>query len=647
MSIINVLPGHMADLIAAGEVVERPASVVKELLENSFDAGATACTVEIRSGGMTYIRVSDNGCGMGREDAQTAFLRHATSKIRTPEDLDAIGTLGFRGEALAAVSAVAKVDMLTRLKGDAEGTSVVIEGGKMLSCDDAGCPEGTTIIVRDLFYNTPARLKFVKKDVTEASAVRTAVQNAALSHPEVSIKYIRDGKEELHTPGDGDLLSCVYNALGREFAMSLVKVGYTDDCADIQGFAVKPSACRGNRAMQHFFINGRYIRSAALTSALEAAYRNRAMIGKFPACVISMKLKLSGVDVNVHPAKTEVRLFEQKRVCDALYAAVMTALDDEGAPKKAEQPRLESRPKDDFFMSMTAQQFRSAPPKEWGVKSAAAFTPKRSPEREVPQQRRPDPVPKQLEKRLVTLRTPEEGYERLSGVMTAKESAVSREKVQPEAADRRAKPELPQEPAQQEIALPEVKSAKSFRVVGEVLKTYIVVETGEKLLLIDKHAAHERILFDRLTEKSFSAMSQTLLIPVTFTPEGDVFSALTDNLPLLREFGFEAEDFGGGSMVVRACPEYIDAEQAVPALEEIGEELVKRGRADSAYARNHIIATVACKAAIKAGRESHISELERVAEKVVSGEVKYCPHGRPVAVELTKNKLDKMFGRLG
>ena len=643
MSKINVLPPFMADLIAAGEVVERPASVVKELLENAIDAGATACTVEIQQGGMTYIRVADNGCGMSREDARTAFLRHATSKIRNQEDLEHIGTLGFRGEALAAISAVSRVEMLTREPDAPFGTAVTVEGGEVLQEEDAACPPGTTMVVRDLFFNTPARMKFMKRDAAEAGAVRIAVVNEALSHPEVSIKYIRDGKEELYTAGDNVLKNCVYSVLGRDVALNMESVRWSGEDIEVTGFVGKPTACRGNRAMQYFFVNGRCIKAPALTASLEAAYKNRAMVGKFPVCVLMIKMKLSAVDVNVHPAKTEVRFFNGKNVCDAVYGAAFEALDGE---QTITPPAQKAQPREDFFRSMTAERFREE----------IARTPR---ETEIRQTYDPGTVrfqPTVREEKRAPIQPLTPGTQRMGAQIRFNSERSPYERM----TETEVRDELLQRQSREELPAPESESAEEkqmtleeempaqcppFRVVGEILTTYIVVEQEGKILLIDKHACHERILYDKIKASVGDVMRQTMLTPAILRPTGEEFAALMENSALLEKFGFELEDFGGGSIAVRTCPADMDFGQVQSAVEEIAGELAGRGNADQ-DARDHVLATVACKAAIKAGRKSDMRELEALVGKVLTGEVKYCPHGRPVAVEITKYKLDKLFGRV-
>ena len=676
---IQQLESHVADLIAAGEVVERPASVVKELVENAIDAGATAVVVEIQRGGMGSIRVTDNGCGIAPDELPTAFLRHATSKLRTSEDLGKIGTLGFRGEALAAISAVSRVDILTRQKGSRSGASLHLEGGVPGQVEDAGAPEGTTILVRDLFYNTPARLKFMKKDSAETAAVAGLMQHLALSHPHISFKFIKDGTETLHTPGDGKLDSAVYAALGRDFAKSLVPVEGRGGDVAVSGFVTQPLMGRGSRSMQVFFVNGRFIKSQLLTAALEEGYRNQIMKGKFPGCVLAVTLPVTAVDVNVHPAKTQVKFAREREVFDAVYHTVLDCLDAKGgaiaAPKPAE---LVSNPRQDFFQSMDAKTYR-----EQGAKPA----PKATETRPVgwrliaPQMTQPvggqaparpawntewnstakvaDSVPlkpggqtyRVLEKQAgsafgkppvsVTAKPGEQEAAKSEGVL---EEEVP---VRPEAPKRPFVPAIPAE--QQTLKLPEQQTIEPpreapWRIVGEVLHTYIVCESEDGCVwLIDKHAAHERVNFDRLKAAQTPPMRQTLLQPIAAELDREAGALLLENLPLLEQFGFACEDFGDGAILVREVPADIDAADTVATLEEFAENL-RTGR-DLAEKRENLLHTMACKAAIKGGWISDIAELQVLVEKVQSGEVRFCPHGRPVVVKLTKYELEKMFKR--
>jgi len=641
---IQQLDPHVADLIAAGEVVERPASVVKELMENAIDAGAGAVTVEIQNGGMSLIRVTDNGCGIADGETETAFLRHATSKIRREEDLEAIGTLGFRGEALAAIAAVSRVELLTRPAGAVLGAALSLEGGVVTSHEEAGCPEGTTMIVRDLFYNTPARLKFVKKDAAEGAAVFAAVQRVALSHPEVSVKFIRDGKQELLTPGDGVLQNAMYAVLGRDLALGFIPVNGSGEEMSVSGFASLPACCRGTRGYQHFFVNGRYVRSRTMTAALEEAYKNQKMVGKFPGCVLHLTTKLNAVDVNVHPTKQEVKFGSERRVFDAVYYAVLSALEGDRTRVKASLPtsaRPAPAPREDTvspnqtaFRTMTAEEYRrEAPGPAPGTSSLPLhdFTNRTS-----APQRPPAPSPGPAFRREpVSREEPEARPVRPGGPVIP-------------AAPPRQEPPAPAESAVSVSPAPEVSPAEEptpWRVAGEVLNTYIIVEQGDKVLFIDKHAAHERMNFDRLKAEGYRPMVQELMAPVVFTPAAEEGAALLANLPLLAEFGFDAEDFGGGAVIVRSAPNDVAAGEIEATLAELAGKLLTTGRADPDAVRDDLLHTMACKAAIKGGQKNGPQELERVAGAVMRGEVKYCPHGRPVAIELTRGQLEKQFKR--
>ena len=647
---IQTLDAHLADLIAAGEVVERPASVAKELLENAIDAGASAVTVEIQNGGMTLIRVTDNGCGIAPEEAETAFLRHATSKIRTEYDLEAIGTLGFRGEALAAIAAVSRVDLLTRLPDRPMGISLELEGGAVVSREEAGCPAGTTLVVRDLFYNTPARLKFMKKDSAEGAAVYAAVQREALSHPEVSVKFLRDGKQEMHTPGDGSLESAVYAVLGRETALGFLPVSGSGEEMKVTGFTSRPTCCRGSRGGQHFFVNGRYVKSRTMMAALEEAYANQKMVGKFPACVLHLTTKLNAVDVNVHPTKQEVKFGSDKRVFDTVYYAVRSALEGDrqrpAAVLEKPKPRDTVTPNQTAFRTLTAEQYRAmAEPEEktaarkrpvrpglsalerLGRSPLRDFTAPRTVERPAEREEKPLSPPVRSEARVPVRTEP---------VRPPEQAAPAPE----------PKPQPIPKPEPAPIPTPEPDPApEPWRVAGEVFDTYIVVEQGDKVLLIDKHAAHERMNFDQLKAEGYTPMCQVLLTPVIFTPAAEEGEILLEHLPLLARFGFEAEDFGGGSLIVRQCPDYLDTGDIQPTLTALAGELLATGRADPDGARDALMHTMACKAAIKGGQKNDRRELEKVAGAVMRGEVKYCPHGRPVAIELTRQELEKQFKR--
>lgn len=639
---IQILSPHLADLIAAGEVVERPASVVKELVENAFDAGARTVTVELRGGGATYLRVTDDGCGMAPEDAGIAFLRHATSKLHDEQGLEAIGTMGFRGEALAAISAVSHITLTTRQRGAAAGTHMTLDAGDIQDMYETGCPEGTTMIVRDLFFNTPARRKFLKSDRAEGAACAAAALRCALGRPDVSVRCIRDGEEVFFSPGDNKLDSCVYSLLGRDLAMSLLPCAGEADGVRVHGFISSPAAGRGSRAQQYFFCNGRWIRSAALQAALEQAYRNTLLVGRFPACVLYIELSCAAVDVNVHPAKTEVKFTHERAVFDAVYYGARAALEAEKEPvttlPKAVKP--EPAPKADPFVPSAPKaapaQHPSAP-----APAAPAFAPARTYAPAVPAEEavafrsptasafaalRVAPPPA-----FVTPARPAPGTppEPVVPVAQPAQTAIEQEPVIPSPLESAAPPAEP--PA---------------RLIGEAMHTYILVEKGETLILIDKHAAHERINFDRMRQSPADIPSQTLLEPLPFTPDASDADVLQQYGDVLAELGFTLEPFGRCDYILRGVPAQLDAADALPALEEICAQLRHGARMDAQSVRDEVLKTVACKAAIKAGWQTEPEELLRLADAVCAGEVKYCPHGRPVAVTLTRRELDKLFKRI-
>ena len=642
---IQILSPHLADLIAAGEVVERPASVVKELVENAFDAGARTVTVELRGGGATYLRVTDDGCGMTPEDAGIAFLRHATSKLHDAQGLEAIGTMGFRGEALAAISAVSHITLTTRRRGAPSGTHMTLDAGEIQDMYETGCPEGTTMIVRDLFYNTPARRKFLKTDRAEGAACAAAALRCALGRPDVSVRCIRDGEEIFFSPGDNKLDSCVYSLLGRELAKTLLPCEGEVDGVRVHGFISSPSAGRGSRAQQHFFCNGRWIRSAALQAALEQAYRNTLLVGRFPACVLYIELSCAAVDVNVHPAKTEVKFTHERAVFDAVYYGARAALEAEKEPvatlsKTAAKP--EPAPNADPFVPSAPKaapaQHPSAP-----ASAAPAFAPART------------YAPAAPAEEAVAFRSP-----------TA--SAFAAPRVAPPPVFASPASPVPGTPPAPEPVMPVVQPVQTAiepepavpsplesaappaeppaRLIGEAMHTYILVEKGETLILIDKHAAHERINFDRLRQSPADIPSQTLLEPLPFTPDASDADVLQQYGNVLAELGFTLEPFGRNDYILRGVPAQLDAADALPALEEICAQLRHGARMDAQSVRDEVLKTVACKAAIKAGWQTEPEELLRLADAVCAGEVKYCPHGRPVAVTLTRRELDKLFKRI-
>lgn len=664
MPVIKQLDPHVADLIAAGEVVERPASVVKELMENAIDAGAGAVTVEIAHGGMSLIRVTDDGCGIPADQAPTAFLRHATSKIASEYDLEAIGTLGFRGEALAAISAVSRMELLTRTQDAGLGTALTVEAGAVTSQEEAGCPAGTTMTVRDLFYNTPARLKFMKKDSAEGAAVFAVAQRVALSHPELSVKFIRDGKQELLTPGDGQLKSAVYAVMGRDIALGFLPVKGGGEGMEAEGFASLPTCCRGSRSYQHFFVNGRYVKSRIMMAAVEEAYKNQRMVGKFPGCVIHLTMKPSEVDVNVHPTKTEVKFQREQAVFSTVYYAVLSSLDRDHTRPQAVLPGANPKGADTVTPNQTALPLRDGAGTRFmpasRFKPLPGLAPGAQPEpvvKSVPkpaeekQKPVPSPAPSRKEKK-EKKKSPFQWVEPLpekNPVHTAEPApAPEREPgAEPPSPAPEPIPEPePPAPAQEAASEPEPAPQEEPWVIrGELFRTYVVVEQGDKVLLIDKHAAHERANFDRLKAEDYRPMVQELLSPVTFTLPPEERELLVGQGPLLARFGFEVEEFGASALAVRAVPDYLETGDIEPALSELARRLRVTGTADPAGARDELLHTMACKAAIKGGWRSGAQELEEAARLVMSGEVKYCPHGRPVAVELTKKQLEKQFKR--
>ena len=667
---IRQLDPHVADLIAAGEVVERPASVVKELMENAIDAGASAVTVEIANGGMTLIRVTDDGCGIPADQAATAFLRHATSKIATEYDLESIGTLGFRGEALAAISAVSRIELLTRTAEEPLGTALSIEGGVVVSQEEAGCPEGTTMIVRDLFFNTPARQKFMKKDSAEGAAVFANVQRIALSHPELSVKFIRDGKQELLTPGDGQLKSAVYAVMGRDIALGFLPVkGSGDGGMGVSGFASLPACCRGSRGYQHCFVNGRYVKSRVMMAALEEAYKNQKMVGKFPGCVLHLNLRASDVDVNVHPTKTEVKFRNDQQVFTTVYHGVLAALTGDRTRPQAVLPNV--RKEDTVTPNQTSFSMKdiTAPRPMAAVSRPApaaqpvfrtAPTPVRA-EKPVQQEkketfafRRAEVLPKEEPKPVVTpafAAEPKPASAALSALppQGPTEGGTVREHRQASSpqADSLKSTEFSSGDLSQNNGVPDgcAVGEEAWVIKGELFNTYIMVEQGEKMLLIDKHAAHERVNFDKLKAEGYKPMVQELLVPVTFTPAPEEREVLLSQLELLAKFGFEVEEFGAAALAVRAVPDYLETGEIEGALLELARRIRVTGSADPAAARDELMHTMACKAAIKGGQKNGAAELMEVAEMVMSGQVKYCPHGRPVAIEMTRYQLEKQFKR--
>ena len=634
---INILPKHIAELIAAGEVVERPASIVKEIMENAIDAGADKITLEIKRGGITYIRITDNGCGIDRENIRKAFISHATSKISTADDLNAICTLGFRGEALASIAAVSRVEVMTRTEQESVGTRYCIEGGEETVIDDAGCPKGTTLVVRDLFYNTPARMKFLKKDVSEGNAVASVVDRIALSHPEVSVRFIRDSKDVLFTSGDGKLDSAIYKVLGRDFASTLIPCDYELEGVRVSGYISKPFNARPNRMMQYFFLNDRFIKTRTGMVALEEAYKNSVMVGKFPACVLKIQIAPGAVDVNVHPAKTEVRFANEKMIFNAVYYCAKSALQQgdtrvqasfsrkvarqfmppptEGKQIKIyeqqlEQIKKEAQPNKDFWTNTTSAEFKkeAEKPKPIVFNDNSKF--------EIEKNDEPDLIPCFKP----TVQEPVPSSE------TKTEPVVTAPIVEPE------------------TVRPEVEP---YRVIGEAFKTYILVEQGKKLLIIDKHAAHERMLFEKFKANRDGIETQMLLSPVTVTLSKEEYSAVLDNLDLLEKAGYHVEDFGGGMVIVNECPTAVADADLAEVIMELAGYLVTSQKELIPEKLDWIYHSTACRAAIKAGDRTSDYELDKFVEKLLNNpDIRYCPHGRPVLIEMSRYEIEKNFGRV-
>ena len=651
---IMQLSPHVANLIAAGEVVERPASVVKELLENAVDAGASKVTIEIRDGGMTFLRVTDNGCGMSAEDAKTAFLRHATSKLRTADDLAAISTMGFRGEALAAIASVSRIDLLTKTADHLIGTSLHLEAGAVTEESEAGCPDGTTIIIRDLFYNTPARMKFMKSDSVEGSRVAGAVQMQALAHPEVAFTFIRDGKQILATPGTGGLEAAVYSVYGRECA-KMIKVESRWDRYSLRGFVSKPTDSRPSRSLQTFFVNDRPVRSRLLITALEEAYRNQIMVGKFPACVLHLTVPADAVDVNVHPAKTEVKFLSEKAVFDCIHYGVLGSLNKTPDRPQVQLPKQQPivtpapvQPATPVSHSVTpkpAATFRTMTTEEFRNFSAAISD-------------MPKPQPKAATETAAKLEQPADQPLREHVVIPGmKPPAVQAPAPivtappipQPTSPEPEKPPSIPvpqEAPAEPEQIRLDMPQEPQWRMVGELYRSYILVEEGDNAFLIDKHAAHERILFDKLKQNQESISSQSLLtpIPVRLSPEAK--GELLSNQQMLTELGFEIDEFGENTLLLRQIPMDLSPDAAAEAVENLAADLLNGRRESRDTVRDELLHTVACKAAIKAGWKNDEKELLALVKQVMDNEeLKYCPHGRPICISLSKKQLEKQFKR--
>lgn len=703
MGVINVLDKHTAELIAAGEVVERPSSVIKELVENSIDAGAKNITVEIKNGGTTFMRVADDGCGIYRDDIKKAFLRHATSKVKTANDLDMISTLGFRGEALASISAVSRLQVITKNENEEIGSCYEIEGGDEISLEEAGCPTGTTFVIRDLFYNIPARSKFLKKDVAEGNAVSALMDKIVLSHPEVAFTFIRDGKQVLRTFGDGKLLSAIYSVFGKDFAKGLIPVDYTLDSVTVKGYISKPINSRPNRNMQNFFINGRFVKTRTGMAALEEAYKGSIMVGKFPSAVLQLTVPYEIIDVNVHPAKIEVRFINERPVFDAIYHAVKTALQQGDERKQvhfkentafneikkvnpfnnaqavfakaenipAEKPikpieRIEpvlknSEPKQyNPFDELDLKDEKTKPVSIDNLKMSDSSNPfdiyskqaiKRNSELENKKAEFSKQKFEKAEQLILKATQQEESLTKqeitvddltAESTETPIETEVSKEEVKP-------LKEISENKTDNNDALTELpKEQTKLRFLGEAFNTYIIVEKNDnEVLIIDKHAAHERIIYEKLKADSGSANVQYLLTPITVTLDKIDYDAAVSNLDMFAKCSFDVEDFGNGTLLVRSAPQYLAATEIADCITEMSGYIASGKKDIYTEKMDWFYHNVSCRSAIKAGNKSTVQELMDIAWTLEKNpQIKYCPHGRPICIVMTKYEIEKQFGRL-
>ena len=684
---INVLPKNIADLIAAGEVVERPSSVIKEFVENSIDAGSKNITVEIQNGGKTYIRVTDNGCGIDRDDVRKAFISHATSKIKDILDLDAISTLGFRGEALASVCAVSRVEMLTKTEDADVGTRYVIEGGEEILIDDAGCPVGTTLVVRDLFYNIPARLKFLKKDVQEGNYIASIVEKIAVSNPSVSFKFIREGKLQFSTPGDGNLKSAIYAVFGKDFTENLLHVENNQNGITVKGFTTKPTSCRSSRSMQIFYVNNRYVKSVVFLSALEAAYKNSIMVGKYPGCVLFIDLPFEAVDVNVHPAKTEVRFYDEKRIFDCIYNGVLSAITDDKSrlqatfstakafmkpAEKGEQLKLNDIPvvtaEKPVFEVKTERTFYV---KEFGNIPDSEGVTLNSPKKDEPKQL--DFLKDSIEKPLVTKISFNDSQTKVDSIIIEQKEIDTSFNEDKQVSDNNDstlafdssldknvtteaeikiedKTEIAEEIKASEVEQAteniSVSSVPEFKFIGEAFNTYLIAELEGKMIIIDKHAAHERILFEKF-KKEGSGNSQIMLQPITVNLSADEYNAVIENSELLYGAGYEISDFGDRCVKVNACPPELTDSNLYDIILEIAGYLANNVKTLLPEKLDWIYHSMACRAAVKAGNFTSKYEAEMFVKHLLSrDDIRYCPHGRPVMIEMTQRELEKQFKRI-
>lgn len=707
MGVINVLDKHVAELIAAGEVVERPASVIKELIENSIDAGAKNITVEIKNGGTTFMRVADDGCGIWKDDIKVAFLRHATSKVKLESDLDCISTLGFRGEALASICAVSRLQLITRNKNEDIGTCYEINGGEEVSFNDAGCPVGTTFVIRDLFYNIPARAKFLKKDVSEGNAVSNIIDKTALSHPEIAFTYIRDGKQALKTFGDGKLLSAIYSVFGRDFANGLIPVEYQLDAIKVYGYVSKPQNSRPNRNMQNFFINGRYVKTRTAMAAVEEAFKGSVMVGKYPSCVLNIEVPFEMIDVNVHPAKIEVRFINERPVFDTVYHAIKSSLLKNDSRKNASfrtdtvfNEIKDSRKFNPFrnapaiFNKSTANT-ADAQKQEYSPKSKNEFNPfdeinyvssPKTEEKIINQNNDDNNLLSEKRKtsrinidslKIADSDKPFDIYSKKAinnsyreNKSDALKNISKKSNEQKSAPNKKTEYEIQQDTvissgkehvtenlsdnktndnkneAYTELIIEQ--NAVDIKYIGEAFSTYIIAEkNGKEILFIDKHAAHERMIYEKLKAEKAGAFSQLLLQPVTVTLGKEEYDAAINNLNMFSECSFEVDDFGNSTVIVRSAPQYIDASEIPDCIAEMADYIAKGKNDIFTEKMEWFYHNVACRSAVKAGNKSTPQELIELVKKLEENpQIKYCPHGRPVCIVMKKSEIERQFGRV-
>ncbi len=707
MGVINVLDKHVAELIAAGEVVERPASVIKELVENSIDAGAKNITVEIKNGGTTFMRVADDGCGIQKDDIKVAFLRHATSKVRFESDLDSISTLGFRGEALASICAVSRLQLITRNENEEIGTCYEIEGGEEKNFDDAGCPVGTTFVIRDLFYNIPARAKFLKKDVSEGNAVSNIIDKTALSHPDIAFTYIRDGKQVLKTFGDGKLISAIYSVFGRDFANGLIPVEYQLDAIKVYGYVSKPQSSRPNRNMQNFFINGRYVKTKTAMVAVEEAFKGSVMVGKYPSCVLNIEVPFEMIDVNVHPAKIEVRFINERPVFDTVYHAIKSSLLKNDSRKNASfrtdtvfNEIKDSRKFNPFrnapaiFNKSTANT-ADAQKQEYSPKSKNEFNPfdeinyVSSPKKEekiitqinddnnlLSEKRKTSKINIDSLK-IADSDKPFDIYSKEAinnsyreNKSDALKNISKKSNEQKSAPNKKTEYEIQQDTVissgkehvtenlsdnktndnknETYTELIIEQNAVDIKYIGEAFSTYIIAEkNGKEILFIDKHAAHERMIYEKLKAEKAGAFSQLLLQPVTVTLGKEEYDAAINNLNMFSECSFEVDDFGNSTVIVRSAPQYIDASEIPDCIAEMADYIAKGKNDIFTEKMEWFYHNVACRSAVKAGNKSTPQELIELVKKLEENpQIKYCPHGRPVCIVMKKSEIERQFGRV-